>query len=820
MSFVIRTKISPKEKLTLFLIFTFSLCIQSCSTSETRENKSKQYELWYEQPASYFEESLVIGNGRMGASIFGGVEIDSMFLNESTLWSGEPINPDMNSNAYEYLPKVRKALQDENYQEADRLIKNIQGSFSQSYAPLGTLYFEYDHPLEEVKKYKRSLDISNAISKVSYQIKGVNFTRNYFISHPDKVMIIKIESDQLKSLNFNIDFSSLLRTKTEIDQSIQKTNGYAPYHAEPSYRGNIENPIRFDKNRGIHFSNYVKIKDTDGKIKKNGQKLQVTDASYAEVIVSTATSFNGFEKDPVLEGKPYQKITLNQLENTAKKSYSELKKRHLGDYHSFFNRLQLVLQPKDSLRLPTDQRLMRYAEGEKDKGLEELYFHFGRYLLISSSRTPEVPANLQGIWNPYLRPPWSSNYTLNINAEENYWLAETANLSELHYPLLSFIENLEKTGQISAANFYNAKGWSVGHNSDIWAMSNPVGDFGEGHPVWANWNMGGAWLSTHLWEHYSFTQDLEFLKEKAYPLMKGAAEFCMDMLIRDQNGKWVSSPTTSPENMYLTPKGYSGATLYGATADLAIIRELFSATAQAAQLLQVDPVFEQKLLNYLEELHPYQIGKNGQLLEWYHDWDDTDPKHRHQSHLFGLYPGMHINPEKTPELAEASKKTLNIKGDKSTGWSQGWRINLWARLKDGNRAHKLYKELLTFVDPSGLNYNYTNGGGTYPNLLDAHPPFQIDGNFGGAAGVLEMLIQSSNEQIELLPALPDTWSEGNLQGVKTRGGFELDFKWFNNQVSQVRIRSSKDGSTTVLCKDQEYKITLEKGEEILLDLDS
>lgn len=810
--------VAAKQKLHLFVIFIFILSTQSCSTSETHKLKTKTYSLWYEKPASYFEESLVIGNGRMGASVFGGVEIDSMYLNESTLWSGEPINPDMNPNAHQYLPRVRKALQDENYEEADRLIRNIQGSFSQSYAPLGTLYFEYDHQLQDAKNYKRSLDISNAISKVSYQIDGVNFTRNYFISHPDKVMVIKIESDQLKSLNFTIDFSSLLKYETHVEQHIQKTTGYAPYHAEPNYRGTIENPVRFDKNRGIHFSNYVKVKETDGVLIKNGQKLQVADASFAEIIVSTATSFNGFDKDPVLEGKPHQQLTESQLDNASNKSFTALKKRHLTDYHSFFNRLQLVLQTNDSIQLPTDKRLIRYAEGAKDKGLEELYFHFGRYLLISSSRTPEVPANLQGIWNPYLRPPWSSNYTLNINAEENYWLAETANLSELHYPLLSFIENLEKTGKISASNFYNAKGWSVGHNSDIWAMSNPVGDFGDGHPVWANWNMGGAWLSTHLWEHYSFTQDLAFLRNKAYPLMKGASEFCIDMLIRDQKGKWVSSPTTSPENMYLTPEGYSGATLYGATADLAIIRELFSATAQAAELLEVDPEFEHKLLNYLEELHPYQIGKNGQLLEWYHDWDDTDPKHRHQSHLFGLYPGHHINPKKTPKLAEASIKTLNIKGDKSTGWSQGWRINLWARLKDGNRAHKLYKELLTFVDPSGLTYNYTNGGGTYPNLLDAHPPFQIDGNFGGAAGVLEMLIQSSNEHIELLPALPDLWSEGNLHGVKARGGFELDVSWSNNRINHTRIYSSQGGKTTILYRGKEYPVTLDKGEEIFLDL--
>ncbi|TDS18755.1 alpha-L-fucosidase 2 [Maribacter caenipelagi] len=794
-----------------------SLFIFSCQDLVDKQEASaqKKYTLWYEKPASHFEESLVLGNGKMGASIFGGVQVDSIYLNDATLWSGEPVNPNMNPNAHEYIDDVRKVLEDEEYQKADELIKNIQGSYSQSFAPLGTLFFEYDHDEHKSENYRRSLNISDATSEVSYQIDGVNYVREYFISHPDNVMVINLKSDALGKLNFTADFSSLLKFTTTVNEPIQKTDGYAPYRCEPNYSSNIENPVRFDDCRGIHFSNYVKINNTDGKVSFEGSKLILSEGSFAQILVSVATSFNGFDKDPVKEGKPYKEIAQRQLDNASKKAYKQLLSDHLDDHHALFNRLTFQLQEIDTLNLPTNKRLIRYSKGKQDKGLEELYFHFGRYLLIASSRTPGVPANLQGIWNPYLRPPWSSNYTTNINVEENYWLAEVANLSECHFPLLSWIENLEETGKITAPTFYGARGWTVGHNSDIWAMSNPVGDFGNGHPVWANWNMGGAWLSTHLWEHYLYNQNLDFLKQKAYPLMKGAALFCIDMMVKDKKGNWVTSPSTSPENMYVTSTGYRGATLYGATSDLAIVREVFNNTIRAAEILDTDLAFQNELKERLNELHPYQISKKGgHLLEWYHDWDDDDPQHRHQSHLFGLYPGHHISPERTPELAEAAKKTLNIKGDKSTGWSQGWRINLWARLKDGKRAYKLYRELLNYVDPTGLEANNSNAGGTYPNLFDAHPPFQIDGNFGGAAGVMEMIVQSTEKSIHLLPAIPDTWQKGKLHGVKARGGFELTFSWENKKVTNLTIFSKNGGKTIVHCNGETYEVSLKENQTI------
>ncbi len=797
-----------------------SILVLSCQEQAVKDasNSHKPYRLWYQQPAEYFEESLVLGNGKMGASVFGGISTDSIYLNDATLWSGEPVNPAMNPDAHQFVPKVREALANENYQQADELIRNIQGSFSQSYAPLGTIYMSFDHHSKKVKNYQRSLDISTAEAKISYQVDDITYNREYFISNPDQVMVITLNCSKDEALNFNIDFGSLLKFETFVEDSVQKTRGYAPYHAEPNYRGDIKDPVRFDPERGIHFANYVKVRATDGEVSYEDSTLRVNKASFAEILVSVATSFNGFDKDPVKDGKPYQTMAAKQLNLASDLSLATLRQNHQNDYQRFFNRLQLDLNAPDSLDIPTDQRLIRYSKGLPDRGLEELYFHFGRYLLISSSRTSQVPANLQGIWNPYLRPPWSSNYTVNINVEENYWLAEVANLSECHQPLLSWIENLAMTGEVSAATFYGAEGWAVGHNSDIWAMTNPVGDFGEGHPVWANWNMGGAWLSTHLWEHYAFTSDKEFLKEKAYPLMKGAAEFCLDMLIEDMHGKLITSPSTSPENLYKTPDGYKGATFYGATADLAIIKELFIQTIDAAEILKIDKNFQQRLIEKLAQLHPYQVGKSGHLQEWYHDWEDVDPQHRHQSHLIGLYPGNHITTSKTPELAAACEKTLTIKGDVSTGWSQGWRINLWARLKNGNRAHKLFQNLLRYVDPSGLNYNYSNGGGTYPNLFDAHPPFQIDGNFGGAAGVLEMLVQSTIDTIEILPALPDLWSEGQLKGVKTRGGFEIEFNWVNKKVEYLEVYAEKGGTSTIVCNGIQYPISLAAGEKMEVKL--
>ncbi|NIJ54063.1 glycoside hydrolase family 95 protein [Dyadobacter arcticus] len=749
---------------------------------------------WYKQPARNWNEALPIGNGRIGAMVFGRVNEELIQLNEETLWSGGPVNNNPNPQAYKYLPEVRKALANEDYKLAEELTKKIQGVFTESYEPLGDLLIK--QPLAgQPTNYRRELDISNAITSTSFTINGVDYSREFFVSGADQLMVVKLTASKKGALNFTATTQSqLVYQNVVIEKDQIGMKGQAPAHTDPSYMQTMELPIVYNdpsQCKGMRFELRVKVQKSDGTVTADAAGLHISGATEAVLILSAATSYNGYDKCPDKEGKDENKLSESYLTPAVSKSFDILKNSHIADYQKYFNRTSLVLNGNPKSELPMDERLKNYAQGTKDPALESLYFQFGRYLLISSSRPGGIPANLQGIWNHELRPPWSSNFTTNINTQMNYWMVETANLSELHTPLLDLISRMEVTGTETAKNFYGAKGWTIHHNSDIWATSNPV----SGSPSWANWPMGGAWLSQHLWEHYQFTGDKEYLAKTAYPLMKRAALFCLDWLIEDKNGKLVTAPATSPENIFITERGFKGSVSVATTMDMSIIWDLFTKLIEASDRLGEDSEFRQLLVEKRSRLFPLQIGKKGNLQEWYKDWEDTEPEHRHISHLFGLFPGRQISPLYTPEFANATRKTMELRGDGGTGWSKGWKINIWARLLDGNHAYKLIREQLKLTGVEGTDY--ANGGGTYPNLLDAHPPFQIDGNFGGTSGIAEMILQSHDGLLNVIPAIPDNWTSGEMKGMKARGGFEVDATWNAGLITQLTVRSKLGGNCRI-----------------------
>jgi alpha-L-fucosidase 2 len=788
------------------LFFIFLLCTFHFSQAQ----KSSPDFIWYDKPAKVFEDALPLGNGRIGAIVYGGIEKERISLNEATLWAGYPVDPNMNPAAKNYLPLIREALFAEDYKKADSLTRFIQGKFSSSYAPLGNLFIDFG--IKDASNYKRRLDLNTGMHQVSFDADATHYTREIFVSHPDQVLMMKMKSSGKNKMNISLSFNSLLNHQVEaelgaflISKNRLQMKGIAPSVAEPNYRGNIKDAVQYDSTKSMRFVADAGIYQTDGKIKTFGDKLIVDGATEIILFVSLATSFNGFDKNPALQGKDELAISYQHLIKLAGKKYEEIKLKHVQDFSSFYNRVQLNLEYRERRSIATDERLRQFAKGTVDNDLASLYFQFGRYLMISASRTPEVPMNLQGIWNEQVRPPWSSNYTININTEMNYWAAETANLSEFHKPLFGFIKNLSKTGAVSAKTFYGVDGWVAHHNSDIWAISNPVGDFGKGDPVWANWTMGGAWLATHLWEHFLFTNDTSFLKNTAYPILKQAAVFCQQFLVKDANGKWVTAPSTSPENVFINNKGFKGAVLYGGTADLAMIRELFANVLDAGAVLKNDVDFSSQIKQMHTDLYPYQIGQKGNLQEWYYDWEDEDPKHRHVSHLYGLYPGTSITFNKTPALANAVKRSLELRTNNGTGWSIAWKINLWARLHNAERAYDALQTIMTYY-PADKNEVKMAGGGTYPNLFDAHPPFQIDGNFGATAGIIEMLVQSHDGEIELLPALPAQWKSGSIHGVKARGGYTVDITWLDGKLKKAVIKGKHPLGSRVSYNGQAWQV--------------